>query len=129
MEIIPNLNVVYLARILIGFNGVTWTMLAPLVMNEVVPPKYKSFFSNVFYVFLTGAIVVGYSFGGEFAKNHWRICFLIPAFFDGIKLILFLIIFKQITPQELIDQHGDELDEENLRLKLVDSYEFQYTNE
>jgi hypothetical protein len=77
-----------------GFNGVTWTILGPLFVKETVPPKYGKFMENIFYIFLTGAILLAYSFSGEFAKTYWYFIMMIPVFFDVPKLLLNLFVFR-----------------------------------
>jgi len=55
-------------------------------VKETVPPKYGKFMENVFYIFLTGAILLAYCFSGVFAKNYWYIIIMIPLFLDVPKL-------------------------------------------
>jgi len=63
-------------------------------VKETVPPKYGKFMENVFYIFLTGAILLAYCFSGDFAKNYWYIIIMIPLFLDVPKLCLNLLVFR-----------------------------------
>lgn len=40
MMLSKKLIIVYVGRFLSGFNGVTWTILGPILILEIIPPKY-----------------------------------------------------------------------------------------
>ena len=75
---------------------------------------------------MTGAICVGYTFSGDFARNHWWFCFLIPAFIDCIKIILQVTIFKVKSPRGLYDEHKNILDTEDMIRMLSLNYQYLY---
>lgn len=104
LALTKNLYLVYAFRFLCGFNGVFWTILAPLYIKEVTPPKYRKFIDNTFYIFLTGAILLAYTFKDDFARNYWYIIVLIPVIIDLPKILLHLFIFRQESPESLFKQ-------------------------
>lgn len=113
------LYLVYAFRFLCGFNGVFWTILAPLFIKEVTPPKYRKFIDNSFYVFLTGAILLSYTFKDDFARNYWYLIILVPVMVDVPKILLHLFVFRQESPESLYKRYKDQ---ELLEERLVSIY-------
>jgi len=50
-------------------------MIAPLILKENLPEKYANFFGTIFYMFLTGGILIANTLYFDTAIENWYLVF------------------------------------------------------
>jgi sugar porter (SP) family MFS transporter len=103
----PSFTILVIARVIIGLAVGSASMLVPLYIGEVVPPRFRGGFVSFNQLAITSGILVSYLVDyGLAASQNWRLMFglaVIPA------ILLFVgILFQQESPHWLITQGREE---------------------
>lgn len=103
-----NLVTIGILRIVLGYCCGFWMLLVPTMLHEMFPKDWADWFGAGFGVALTGGICLSYCLGFPFAERRWRCAVVIPALFEGLKLIAFLVKFNMESPVFLATQVKDK---------------------
>lgn len=106
---VKSLMVLRICRFFQGYIGCYWTIVAPLMIKENLPFSVANIVNPLFYCFLTGGIILGYSFGFPTFYVHWRLVFLSPLIFEIPKFLLFLLRFRMESPKWLHARHPEKV--------------------
>ena len=120
LSVVENVHVLMASRFVlglcVGFNSV----ISPLYQIEIVPNPLRGipgtfsqlfFTSGIFVVFVVGLFIPGKA-GPK--TELWKLLFLIPSLTSGLRLLLFLSVFRFETPKYLVLNHQEEEAEEVL---------------
>lgn len=111
---IASIELLFVLRFVEGFIGCYWTLVAPLMIKENLPFHIANRVAPLFYVFLTGFILIGYCFGSEWSGQHWRFVLMYPLLIEIPKLYVFYHIYKMESPIWLYNNQR-ELVRENFK--------------
>ena len=104
-----SLEILYICRFAQGFVSCFWSILAPLMIKENLPISLANKVGPLFYVFLTGGILLGYCLGSPWAGSNWRAVLAIPLISELPKLALFSQVYVMESPDWLVVHNPDAL--------------------
>ena len=116
----PTYPVLLIARIIIGLAVGSASMVVPLYIGEIVPPRVRGGLVSLNQLAITSGILVSYLIDyGLSGSGNWRLMFGLAAIPAGL---LFLgMLFQQESPHWLIRQGRDDEARQVLRRLRDDS--------
>ena len=121
---IKNLYLLYFLRCVNGWISCSWTFVAPLIIKENIPVKFKNFLGLFFYIFLTLGILIAYSFDSVYFALKWRYVIAIPLLTEIPKLFLYGFLYRMESPVWISNKFFD--DKKILKEKLQKNYLYLY---
>ena len=98
LGLLTNIYLLYTIRFMNGYIGCFYTYLAPLMVLENMPFKYKCKFDNLLYLFITMGVMTGFSFGFDLLSKYWYILILSDNIFNIPKMIIIIIFYYKESP-------------------------------
>ena len=84
-------------RCLVGVGEAAYAPVAPTLLDDVAPAKYRTIYMSVFYIALPVGVALGYGVSGVFATYvDWSLVFII----EGIAIIPFALLMLVVPPSE-----------------------------
>lgn len=81
-----------------GLSAPTYTVLTPILFNELLPLEYSGFFGSVFYVFICLGINISYVFGFDWVADWVYFVLLFPIIIEAFRLIVLFFFFNFKSP-------------------------------